>query len=67
MCNYYQSDIRKAGRERDYYAFDEFSETPRDIYPDVLAPVVRARLDGAREWQVMRWGFPPPPNLGTRR
>mgnify|MGYP000845521828 FL=1 len=24
MCNRYASDIRKAGKERDYYGFDEF-------------------------------------------
>ncbi len=27
MCNRYASDIRKAGLERDYYGFDEWSET----------------------------------------
>ena len=66
MCNYYKNDIRKAGRERDYYGFDEFSEAPADIYPDVLAPVIRKREDGAPEWKAMRWGFPPPPTLGNR-
>jgi putative SOS response-associated peptidase YedK len=35
------------------------------IYPDTLAPVVRSGDDG-RELQMMRWGFPPPPNLGNR-
>jgi putative SOS response-associated peptidase YedK len=36
------------------------------IFPDKLAPVVRTARDGARELTMMRWGFPPPPNLGTR-
>jgi putative SOS response-associated peptidase YedK len=36
------------------------------IFPDSLAPVVRTDRDGERELLMMRWGFPPPPNLGTR-
>ncbi|HJQ60945.1 MAG TPA: SOS response-associated peptidase family protein, partial [Vineibacter sp.] len=35
------------------------------IFPDQLAPVVRASSSG-REALMMRWGFPPPPKLGTR-
>jgi putative SOS response-associated peptidase YedK len=35
------------------------------IYPDTLAPVVRTARDGERELSMMRWGFPPPPNLGN--
>jgi putative SOS response-associated peptidase YedK len=35
------------------------------IYPDTLAPVVRTGTDGIREVVMMRWGFPPPPNIGT--
>ncbi|MDO9442101.1 MAG: SOS response-associated peptidase [Beijerinckiaceae bacterium] len=34
------------------------------VYPDGLAPVVRLGDDGSRELVMMRWGFPPPPNLG---
>jgi putative SOS response-associated peptidase YedK len=30
-----------------------------------MAPVVHTALDGERELALMRWGFPPPPNLGT--
>jgi putative SOS response-associated peptidase YedK len=66
MCNYYQNDIRKAGREREYYGFDEFSEIPLDIYPDRLAAVITQREDGGKEWRAMRWGFPPPPNVVGR-
>jgi len=36
------------------------------IYPDMLAPVVRIAKDGERQLEMMRWGFPPPPNLGAR-
>jgi putative SOS response-associated peptidase YedK len=36
------------------------------IFPDYFAPVVRVDRDGERAMEMMRWGFPPPPNLGTR-
>jgi putative SOS response-associated peptidase YedK len=36
------------------------------IFPDQLAPVVRVERDGLRVMETMRWGFPPPPKLGTR-
>jgi len=36
------------------------------IFPDQLAPVVRIDRDGTRVMEAMRWGFPPPPNLGNR-
>src|SRR2546430_1987258 len=35
------------------------------VYPDTTAPVVCTARDGERELSMMRWGFPPPPNLGT--
>jgi putative SOS response-associated peptidase YedK len=35
------------------------------VFPDSMAPVVRTALDGERELSLMRWGFQPPPNLGT--
>ena len=35
------------------------------VFPDAMAPVVRTARDGERELTMMRWGFPPPPNLGT--
>jgi putative SOS response-associated peptidase YedK len=34
------------------------------VYPDSMAPVVHTATDGERELSMMRWGFPPPPNLG---
>jgi putative SOS response-associated peptidase YedK len=36
------------------------------IYPDTLAPVVRTAEDGVRELAMLRWGFPPPPKVGSR-
>jgi putative SOS response-associated peptidase YedK len=35
------------------------------VFPDTLAPIVRTARDGERELTMMRWGFLPPPNLGT--
>jgi putative SOS response-associated peptidase YedK len=35
------------------------------IFPDTMAPIVRAAQDGERALTIMRWGFPPPPNLGS--
>ena len=37
-----------------------------EIYPDMPAPVVRLDEQGGRELSLMRWGFPPPQNAGTR-
>ena len=31
------------------------------VFPDMMAPVVRAARDGERELSLMRWVFPPPP------
>jgi hypothetical protein len=35
------------------------------IFPDQLAPVEPVER-GQRVMEMMLWGFPPPPNLGTR-
>lgn len=78
MCNRYASDIRKAGMERDYWGFDEWSETRinpmlgnavLEVFPKSQAPIIRSRwIDGKRtdqlEWQTMRWGLPGPPQFG---
>jgi putative SOS response-associated peptidase YedK len=37
---------------------------PAAVFPDGMAPVVNTAPDGERELSMMRWGFPPPPNLG---
>lgn len=36
------------------------------IFPDKMAPVVRAAPDGVREIAMMRWGFPPPNIPGSK-
>lgn len=35
------------------------------IFPDYMAPIVRTSRDGERVLEMMRWGFPPPPNLSN--
>jgi putative SOS response-associated peptidase YedK len=34
-------------------------------FPDTMVPVVRLAFDGERELSLIRWGFPPPPNLSN--
>lgn len=69
MCNRYAADIRKAGREREYYGFDEWSETRIDpllgnavleVFPKSVAPVLKLGESGRLEWTRMRWGLPGP-------
>lgn len=64
MCNLY-------GVTKGQQAITRFGKAYRDrtgnlprlpgIFPDYMAPVVRAADDGERELAMMRWGFPPPP------
>ena len=72
MCNRYASDIRKAGREWEYYGFEEWSETRinpvlgntvLEIFPKSVGPVIR-RQEGKLVWARMRWGLPGPPQFG---
>jgi putative SOS response-associated peptidase YedK len=73
MCNRYASDIRKAGMERDYYGFDEWSETRinpvlgnavLEVFPKSFAPVIVQGEDAKPQWLKMRWGLPGPPQFG---
>ncbi len=73
MCNRYASDIRKAGLEKDYYGFDEWSETRinpvlgnavLEIFPKSFGPVLKRNAKGELEWAKMRWGLPGPPQFG---
>ncbi len=69
MCNLYSMTKSQA-------AIRDIARAMRDtagnlpplaaIFPDTMAPVVRTDRDGIRELTMMRWGFPPPPNLGSR-
>lgn len=74
MCNRYASDIRKAGKERGYYGFDEWSETRinpilgnavLEVFPKSFAPVLKLGESGKLEWVKMRWGLPGPPQFGS--
>jgi putative SOS response-associated peptidase YedK len=73
MCNRYASDIRKAGKERDYYGFDEWSETRinpmlgnavLEVFPKSFAPIINRNDAGDLAWSKMRWGLPGPPQFG---
>jgi putative SOS response-associated peptidase YedK len=69
MCNLYaMTRNRDAIRQLFRVGSDRTANQPPlpAIFPDQLAPVVRVGSDGARVMEAMRWGFPPPPNLGTR-
>lgn len=69
MCNLYSmTRNRDAIRRLFRVDMDRTGNQPPlpTIFPDQLAPVVRVRPDGVRLMETMRWGFPPPPNLGTR-
>ena len=74
MCNRYASDIRKAGKEKDYYGFDEWSETRinpvlgnavLEVFPKSFGPVLKIGDSGELEWLKMRWGLPGPPQFGS--
>jgi putative SOS response-associated peptidase YedK len=68
MCNRYASDIRKAGMEKEYYGFEEWSETRintvLEVFPKSIGPVIKLNDAGQKEWASMRWGLPGPPQFG---
>lgn len=73
MCNRYASDIRKAGVEREYWGFDEWSETRinpvlgnavLEVFPKSFGPVIHLNESGQLQWSRMRWGLPGPPQFG---
>jgi putative SOS response-associated peptidase YedK len=70
MCNHYRNAILK-GATIPGWSIDQFSEIkipirfhnqPADIYPDREGMVVRVG-NGEPVVDLMRWGFPPPPNV----
>lgn len=70
MCNLYNlTTARQAMRQTFGVTDDRLADLPAqlelDVYPDRLAPVVRAE-GGGRVAEPMRWGFPPPPKAGSR-
>jgi putative SOS response-associated peptidase YedK len=68
VCNRYASDIRKADREREFYGFEEWSDTRinsiLEVFPKSVGPVIRRNEDGALEWARMRWGLAGPKSTG---
>jgi SOS response associated peptidase (SRAP) len=69
MCNLYSMTTnREAIRQLFRVTSDLTANQPPlpAIFPDQLAPVVRVDRDGVRRMEMMRWGFPPPPNFGNR-
>ncbi len=69
MCNLYsmttnQETMRRLAR----VMRDNLGNQPPlpAIFPDQLAPVIRRDGQGERSLDLLRWGFPPPPNLGNR-
>ena len=74
MCNRYASDIRKAGKEKEYYGFEEWSETRitpllgnavLEVFPKSFGPVLKLGDSGKLECAKMRWGLPGPPQFGA--
>jgi putative SOS response-associated peptidase YedK len=68
MCNLYSlSKGQQAIIEMTRAMRDKTGNMPPlpGIFPNSLAPVVRNAEDQVRELLMMRWGFPPPPNLGS--
>ena len=69
MCNLYAiTKGQQAIRELTRAMRDTTGNLPPmpAVFPDYAAPIVRNLGGGERELTLMRWGFPPPPNLGTQ-
>ena len=69
MCNLYSMTTnQEAMRRLARVLHDNLGNQPSlpAIFPDQLAPVICNAKDGTRALELMRWGFPPPPKLGTR-
>ena len=73
MCNRYAADIRKAGLEKEFYGFEEWSETRitpllgnalLEVFPKSFGPVIVRGERDALEWRKMRWGLPGPATMG---
>lgn len=73
MCNRYASDIRKAGLQKEFYGFEEWSETRivpllgnsvLEVFPKSFGPVLKLGEGDELHWAKMRWGLPGPPQFG---
>src|SRR5215472_5570644 len=68
MCNAYSLTKSQAAiREIVRAIYDRTGNLPPlpGIFPDMMAPIVRAEADGSRELTMARWGMPSPPKLVT--
>src|SRR5271165_5821651 len=67
MCNLYSLTKGQAAI-RDWFraTYDRTGNLPLfpGIFPDQMAPIVRAGADGERELVMARWGMPGPPQFG---
>ncbi|MDF2810000.1 MAG: putative response-associated peptidase [Microvirga sp.] len=66
MCNLYSiTKGQQAIRNLFRVSRDSTGNLPPlpGIFPDYMAPIVRTSRDGERVLEMMRWGFPPPPDL----
>jgi hypothetical protein len=67
MCNLYSITRGQEAMRRLFRITRDLTGNPPPlpaVYPDNMAPMIRVAPDGERELSLMRWGFPPPPNLG---
>ena len=69
MCNLYayRTPQAEARRVLDVLTDRTGNQPPLPaVFPDQMAPVVRAGTEGTREMLTMRWGLPGPENAGAR-
>ena len=69
MCNLYSITSSQAAIRQLARAFRDLTGNlpPMPaVYPDMVPPIVRTAPNGDRELVTMRWGFPPPPQLGSK-
>jgi putative SOS response-associated peptidase YedK len=70
MCNLYSLTKGQAA-VRDWFRarYDRTGNLPLfpGIFPDQMAPIVRAGADGERELVMARWGMPGRLNMAARR
>ena len=69
MCNLYSITTNQdAMRQLFAVHADRTGNLPPmpSVFPDAMAPIVRTARDGERELTMMRWSFPPPPNVPPR-
>ena len=69
MCNFYSiTTNQEAMRQLFAVREDRTGNLPPmpSVFPDTMAPIVHTAPDGERELTMMRWDFPPPPNVPPR-